>query len=130
MDAELAEDSTVTVVCEYGGKDGPISAVKPTKGTYHYRLYVPKGYNEDDTRRYPCMFIASPGGNADMGRMAYRLMRDRSIVVMLVESKNGPDEAPTANYLAAHDVFKRFPDTVSGRFAGVESASLLMEYSQ
>jgi hypothetical protein len=49
------------------------------------------------------MFIASAGGNASMGNMARWLKANRYIVVMLVESKNGPWAPIVGNFLAAHD---------------------------
>lgn len=80
---------------------------------YHYKLYIPKSYDKSRGRYFPCMFIASPGGNANMGQMANRLKNDNWVVVMLIESKNGtPDWLPS--FIAAHDdVLKRirvFPD--------------------
>jgi len=73
------------------------------KGTYHYTLWLPKGYHADPQRRWPCMFIASAGGNAKMSKMAPWLKANGYIVVMLVESKNGPWEPIVGNFLAAHD---------------------------
>ena len=49
------------------------------------------------------MFIASPSGNASMGAMAERLKSGGYVVVMLVESKNGPWGPIVGNFLAAHD---------------------------
>ncbi len=69
---------------------------------FHYRLWLPRDYADDDTRRYPVMFIAGPVGDVGMGEMAERLMRERWIVVMLVESRNGSN-AWQANFVAAHD---------------------------
>lgn len=103
VDAELKVDAETAIECEYRGGDAPIAGILPTPGIYHYRLYLPRDYNQGTQRHYPVMFIASPSGNAAMGAMADRLKRDRWIVAMLVESRNGPDEAPTANFLAAHD---------------------------
>lgn len=79
-----------------------------TLGTYHYKLWLPKGYNADPNKQWPCMFIMSPGGNATMGRMMNYLKSSDFIVVMLVEAKNGPWEPIVGNFLAAHDdVIKR-----------------------
>jgi len=40
------------------------------KGIYHYRVYIPVGYYENKATYSPCLFIASPGGNAGMGHVA------------------------------------------------------------
>jgi len=78
------------------------------KGTYHYKLWLPKGYLADAKRQWPCMFIASAGGNAGMGNMTARLKSGGYVVVMLVESKNGSWSPIVGNFLAAHDdVVKR-----------------------
>lgn len=79
-----------------------------TLGTYHYKLWLPKGYNADINKQWPCMFIMSPEGNASMGEMANYLGSNGFVVVMLVEAKNGPWEPIIGNFLAAHDdVIKR-----------------------
>ncbi len=69
---------------------------------FHYRLYLPADYHAAAPARYPVMFIASPSGHASMGAMAARLRRDRWVVVMLVESRNGSNDW-MPNFLAAHD---------------------------
>ena len=79
----------------------------PRDGIFHYRLYLPGDYHEQPARQYPVMFIASPGGEARMGRMAERLTRDRWVVVMLAESRNR-SVLWHPNFLAAYDdVLKR-----------------------
>jgi hypothetical protein len=76
-------------------------------GIYHYKLWLPRGYLAQRHRYWPCVFIASPFGNARMGNMAERLKRSH-VVVMLVESRNGPWPPTIGNFLAAHDdVVKR-----------------------
>ncbi|NJL18937.1 MAG: hypothetical protein HC901_01095 [Bdellovibrionaceae bacterium] len=72
-------------------------------GTYHYKLWLPKGYHEDTKKEWPCMFIMSAGGNAKMGKMADYLKTNGYIVVMLVEAENGPWPPIVGNFLAAHD---------------------------
>jgi hypothetical protein len=80
-----------------------------TKGTYHYKLWLPKGYSADAQKRWPCIFVMSPGGNAGMGNMKTYLKSNGYIVVMLVEAKNGPWEPIVGDFLAAHDdVTQRF----------------------
>ncbi len=79
-----------------------------TAGTYHYKLWLPKDYGLDPMKRWPCIFIMSPGGNASMGQMGNYLKKNGFVVVMLIEAKNGPWEPIIGNFLAAHDdVIKR-----------------------
>ena len=114
MDTKLTEDGATLIECSVrdprenkgvftksgNGAENPQKSAK-TDG-YHYNLYIPKGYSANPERRYPCLFIASPGGNAGMGAFAERLKRDEWIVVMLQESRNdSPDWL--RNFLAAHD---------------------------
>lgn len=116
MDMELPEGKDIMIECSFKAASIQSDAFGGTsedpttyKGNniFHYRLHLPVGYHTNKGRKYPCIFIASPGGNAGMGKMADRLKRDEWVAVMLVESKNGtPDWLP--NFLAAHDdVVKR-----------------------
>ena len=73
----------------------------PADGLFHYRLYVPVDYYQQQ-RKYPLMFIASPAGNAEMGHLEERLRRDRWLVVMLVESRNR-SILWNPNFIAAYD---------------------------
>lgn len=73
------------------------------KGLYHYKLWLPPGYLSEPDKPWPCMFIASPGGNAKMGNTGEWLKSNGFIVAMLVESKNGPWGPILGNFLAAHD---------------------------
>ena len=83
-----------------GTQEDPVRA--DWKKAYHYKLFIPEGYDKDKNKRYPCMFIADASGNAGMRRLTKRLKEDHWVVVMLVESKNDiPDWLP--NFLAAHD---------------------------
>jgi hypothetical protein len=118
MDAKLTEDGMTTIECNVRDpneivlihqgiqkKDSSEDEAK-FKATrmdgYHYNLYLPKGYFTHKTFRYPCMFIASPGGSAGMSGFDARFKRDEWIVVMLKESRNG-DYCFIHNFLAAHD---------------------------
>ena len=93
----VAEQQEVTITCELTQapkwSDIPVfeSATDclAATGTYHYVLWLPKGYLADTQRRWPCMFIADGGGHAKMGNMAAWLKARGYVVVMLVESKNG-----------------------------------------
>lgn len=114
MDLALTDDSTTRIECDVrdaketisvfskidNGSCNPANSSK--KDGYHYNLYLPKGYSANKDYKYPCLFISSPGGNADMGAMAERLKRDQWVVVMLEEARNGtPDWL--RNFMAAHD---------------------------
>jgi len=111
MDSPLSEQQETTITCELSAVPHPqeipvFDSAKDSdaaKGTYHYKLWIPKGYHADPQRRWPCMFIASASGNAKMGAMAPWLKANGYIVVMLVESKNGPWSPIIGNFLAAHD---------------------------
>ncbi|MDR2512459.1 MAG: hypothetical protein LBD01_01470 [Puniceicoccales bacterium] len=46
-------------------------------GEYSYKLWVPKGYDAEPKRRWPCVFIGSPTGNANMGPMGGHLKTSR-----------------------------------------------------
>lgn len=85
-DAPLAAGETVLIACKPGDHIDTSSDL--VRDLYHYALYLPSDYDGHD-RRYPVMFIASPAGNAEMGALAGRLVRDRWIAAMLVESRNG-----------------------------------------
>ena len=111
LDQPLQEEHEVTIACELKQapkqRDVPVfdsaKDVEQSKGTYHYKLWLPKGYFADSQRRWPCLFIAAPDGNADMGRIEPWLKTNGYVVVMLVESKNGPWGPIVGNFLAAHD---------------------------
>jgi len=93
-----------------------------TLGTYHYKLWLPKGYNADLSKRWPCMFVMSPSGNASMRPMTDYLKNNGFVVVMLVEAKNGPWEPIVGNFLAAHDdVIKRVRIDESQKYATGQS---------
>jgi len=102
-------------------------------GTYHYNVWLPRGYHADQARRWPCIFIASPGGNATMGPMADWLRGNGHVVILLVESRNGPVKPMIGNFLAAHDdAVRRFRLSEDGKIAtgfsgGARAASLFVQ---
>jgi hypothetical protein len=110
-DQAVADETETTISCEL--TEAPRASQVPVfgtqkqaddaKGSYHYKLWLPKGYHADTARRWPCMFIMSAGGNASMGPMAGWLKANGFVVVMLVEAKNGPWPPIVGNFLAAHD---------------------------
>ncbi len=115
--AQLNEDSIVRYAASYQGT------------TYHYDLYVPKGYNQEPEQEFPVLFIFSPGGNAVLGEMEGWVRAQRWLAVMLVESKNGPWEPIEANFFAAHDDvmqrarIKKKRKFITGMSGGARAAS-------
>lgn len=107
----LAEQEEVTITCELTQppkwSDIPVfesaNDCQAATGTYHYVLWLPEGYLADAQRRWPCLFIADAMGHAKMGNMAVWLKTRGYVVVMLVESQNGPWPPIIGNFLAAHD---------------------------
>ena len=80
------------------------TAVAYKDGEYSYKLWIPQGYEAAPKRRWPCVFIASPGGNANMGPMAKHLKEAGYIVVALQESSNSVSNGVCcSNFAAAHD---------------------------
>jgi len=115
LGAGLREEANLWVTCALREtpRPGEIPVLRwkrdceDATGIYHYKLWLPHGYLAQPHRRWPCVFIASPFGNARMGNMAERLKKTH-VVVMLVESRNGPWPPTIGNFLAAHDdVVKR-----------------------
>ena len=102
----LRENETTTVECSYD-KDEPAIARayenRPDKGVYHYNVFIPEGYHAHTNVYYPCIFINSPGGDAPMDNVRQFAQDRRWIVIMLVESRNGPSGPSIGNFLAAHD---------------------------
>jgi len=110
QDVPLQEEKEIVIACrlppEATWKSLPLLQrfkVKPTDQDYSYRLWLPRGYLADAEKRWPVLFIASPGGDARMGQMRDWIVRNGFIAVMLVESRNGPWGAVIGNFLAAHD---------------------------
>jgi hypothetical protein len=111
QEPRMVEQTEVTITCELTQppkwSDIPVfesaNDCQAATGTYHYVLWLPKGYLADAQRRWPCMFIADALGQAKMGNMAACLKTRGYVVVMLVESKNGPWPPIIGNFLAAHD---------------------------
>ena len=93
LDAPLVPGETMLIAAPLADTASPL---------LHYRLWIPPDYDRRPDSRYPVMFIAAPGGDADMGEMAARLKRERWLVAMLVESRNRSN-AWMANFIAAHD---------------------------
>lgn len=99
LDAPLAIDDVTLIAAVY--PDPPQTADWPADQLFHYRLYLPADYDDHD-RQYPIMFIASPIGNATMHTLGPKLLQDRWIVVLLVESRNRSN-LWLPNFIAAHD---------------------------
>lgn len=111
MNKKIPENSVRKIECS--AKNESLSGnrgVSAKAGKYHYQVYLPKGYYQDKKRYYPSLFIASPGGNADMGNVEKIMAERKWIVIMLVESQNNsPQGVAEGNFIAAHDdAVKRF----------------------
>lgn len=88
----LPDDHITRIECDYYNGN-----------TYHYDLYIPRGYNDNHEKNYPVIFIFSPGGNATMNNMKKWIVEHQWLAVMLVESQNGPWDPIVENFIAAHD---------------------------
>ena len=107
LDQVLKEDGVTLIAVDFKVSENKIKSANMEKfinGTYHYNVYVPAGYNTNKDRKYACLFIASPGGNAELGNVKNWVKSKEWIVVMLVESKNGDTPWPAfSNFVSAHD---------------------------
>jgi len=126
----LSDESETKITCELTQPPRPSEVpvfksqkdAESTRGVYHYKLWLPKGYSADAKKSWPCMFIMSAGGNAAMGPMESHLKNNGFVVVMLVEAKNGPWPPIMGNFLAAHDdVIKRVRIAEGRKFATGQS---------
>ncbi len=69
MDAPLKEGGLTTIECDVLDKKEVLTFFKhleskvceKTEG-YHYKLYLPNGYQANKDYKYPCMFISSISG--------------------------------------------------------------------
>lgn len=92
--------------------------LKPQKGEFHYKAYLPKVYGERPDDRFPVLFISSPGGNVNIDQYSSLLEELEVIGIGLQEAKNGPWEPIMGNFLSAHDeVMKRFRVNETRKFA-------------
>lgn len=141
LDQALPEEKEITIACELTTLEphanvpvfGSAKDSEAAKGSYHYKLWLPKGYSADPQKRWPCWFIQSPGGKAGMGAMGGRLKSSGYVVVMPQEAKNGPWEPIVGCLLATHDdVVKRVRIQEGLKFAtgfsgGARMSALLAE---
>ena len=141
LDAPLKEQAETLITCEL--TKAPTLAECPIftspkeadtcKGVWHYKLWLPQGYLAVPSKKWPCMFIMSAGGNAGMGQMSEHLKAKGYVVVLLVESKNGEWGPVVGNFLAAHDdVIKRVRIEEGKKFAtgmsgGARGSSLFVQ---
>jgi len=112
MTEEPPAGQVTRIECEFNKEaDCPKWAFDAYKGehpefaketVFHYGVFLPEGYYENPDKRYPCMFITSPSGNANLGNLGPRLKQDKWIAVMLEESRNDSPEW-LSNFIAAHD---------------------------
>lgn len=107
LDAPLAAGETSLITAPVPTPEGSDAAAGAGVPLLHYRLHLPTDYHDGQNKSYPVMFIAAPNGNAEMGAMREMLERDRWIVAMMVESRNGSN-IWVANFAAAFsDLMKR-----------------------
>ncbi|HEX2751180.1 MAG TPA: hypothetical protein VHM91_24435, partial [Verrucomicrobiales bacterium] len=104
----LLEDGLTRIECRWNRDEalpGFDPSKGPQKGTWHYDAWVPKGFAAHPERRYPCLFISSPVGEAKNFLPLYKdwLAKNEWVAVMLTESRNGPIEPCLGNFLSAHD---------------------------
>ena len=102
FDAPLAAGETVLIAAAAPMPEGHRVEAGADVPVLHYRLHLPADYHDGKGKTYPVMFIAAPGGNAEMGPMRDILHRDRWIVAMMVESRNGSN-LWVANFAAAYN---------------------------
>ncbi len=105
MDEKIPEEKITMIECEYKYDKKVVdedNKIENDGKAFHYQVYLPKGYYDHPDERFPCIFVASPHGNAPMTNIDARMKKDRWIVIMLVESKNG-DPQWIANFISAHD---------------------------
>ena len=140
-DAPLQEETEILITCALAKAPGPNETrifsspamADTAKGTWHYKLWLPKGYLASPSKKWPCMFIMSPGGDAHMYGMGDHLKAKGYVVVMLVEAKNGPWGPIVGDFLAAHDdVIKRVRIEEGKKFAtghsgGARGSSLFVQ---
>jgi len=141
LNQALADRSVTTITCALT-QPPPFSSVpifvsdadaESSLGTYHYKLWLPGGYNADPAKQWPCLFIMSSGGDATMATMETWLKTNGFIVVMLVEARNGSWGPIIGNFLAAHDdVVKRVRVADGRKYAtgvsgGARAASIFVQ---
>ena len=137
LTASLPEDeeTLVSVVLQEKHRkyQAPERGLQPLKGgEYNYKVWIPKGYNAQKTRNWPCIFIINPKGNAGMGPMSAYLRAGDYIVVMLQEASAAG--LHRENFLTAHDdVVQRLRIASRLKFAtgfagGARIASLVVQY--
>lgn len=141
LTAPLPEGAETLITCQLTKAPTVVEArifdppkdAENAKGTWHYKLWMPTGYAAAPLKKWPVMFIMSAGGNAYMGAMADHLKAKGFVVVMLIDSKNGPCGPVIGNFLAAHDdVIKRVRIDETKKFAtgqsgGARGSSLFVQ---
>ena len=132
MDTPIKDGGLTEIECAYDLDEKKLFAkldLSADKGVYHYTVYVPTDYSANSQKSYPCLFIFSPNGNAQLGAVKDYVAKNQWIAVMLKESKNGPMAPACANFLAAHDDavkrlrIKEGSKVVTGLSGGARAAS-------
>ena len=125
LNTPIPDNGILAVECEYSLTEPAAAKLigdAPAKGAYHYRAFVPDGYSGAADKKYPCLFIFSPTGNAPMDNVKGFASEKQWIVIMLDESKNGPVQPSYGNFLAAHD-------DVTNRFRIAENRKMATGFS-
>lgn len=123
LDTPLADDKVTPITCQYTGQEQVFigeANVPAQPGTYCYKVYVPPGYNDagNAARQYPCLFVCSGSGNPSLRDMQDWVRRNRWIVVLVSDAKNGPWPPIFGAFLGAHDdAVKRLRVSESLKFA-------------
>ena len=106
LNAPLSEGAETLITCQLAKApttvetrifDSPKDA-DSAKGTWLYKLWMPTDYAAAPLKKWPVMFIMSAGGNAGMEAMTDHLKAKGYVVVMLVDSKNGPRGPVIGNF--------------------------------
>jgi hypothetical protein len=72
------------------------------RGEYHYRVYIPVGYNAS-TQDYPCIFVIGSGARAAKTDAAKRAGKDKWIVVEIPGNAESNEVTSIAGFVCAHD---------------------------
>ncbi len=113
------EGRVISVPCYYNKTEPAEYLPKdftPKPGRYSYNVYLPDGYYDSPTKKYPCLFIASYG----VARSVVALARWRRWIVVVPSPlwENHDPEGHIGAFLAAYDdVEKRFRVSPQYRFA-------------
>lgn len=113
------EGQALTIPCYYN-KTEPTQnlppGLVPRKGKYSYRVYLPRGYHDSPSKRYPCVFVVTQGAKE---YVLARAWEEGWISVVPTSPNHVRDlSGNVGSFLAAYDdVEKRFRVSSVYRFA-------------